>query len=278
MSSAAILLPQDDVAPQARAPQKMTKAKPFLKQTAIIFDWDDTLLASTVLCSAGITLTSTEMPKDLKLQLQQLEAQVIKLLIRAIESQSRIYVITNAECGWVELSAAKFMPRVVPYLDRVNIISARTTYQGCYPGNPNQWKATAFADRICATFVKTTEMNVVSFGDSECERNALLNVGRVCSASRTKSIKFVERPTIEQLRRQLEMIFNNFQFILQHDGNLDLMLTISSTGPTPAASSQTNEMVPLPNVLPAHMMAAAAAAATTTVVPQAGLGNGLGHV
>jgi len=72
---------------------------------------DDTLLASTVLCTSGITLQSTKMSKDLKMQFQQLETQVIRLLAKAIESACRIFIITNAECGWVELSAAKFMPR-----------------------------------------------------------------------------------------------------------------------------------------------------------------------
>eukprot|EP00708_Paratrimastix_pyriformis_P003501 GAFH01002281.1.p1 GENE.GAFH01002281.1~~GAFH01002281.1.p1 ORF type:complete len:276 (-),score=58.17 GAFH01002281.1:301-1128(-) len=270
------LLPQDysPVAPHqipasmTRPPVKAIKIKPFQKQTAIIFDWDDTLLASTVLCAAGITLQSTEMLKDLKLQFQQLEVQVMRVLARAIESQSRIFLITNAESGWVELSAQKFMPRVVPYLERTTIVSARSTYQHLCLNNPNQWKATAFTEKICCTFPKTSEMNVISFGDSECERNALLGVGRLCTASRTKSIKFVERPTIEQLRRQLEMIYNNFQFILQHDGNLDLMLTIS-TAVAPAPPIVSNEMVPLPNVLPAHLPPAAP-------VPVAGLGNGLG--
>jgi len=128
----------------------------------------------------------------------------------------------------------------------------------------------------------------VSFGDSECERNALLTVGRLCPCSRAKSIKFVERPTVEQLRRQLDMIFNNFSFIVQHDGlfflrsrlgwtivsvigNLDLMLTISSTSTTPPPQYGSNEMVPLPNVLPPSMCVGAPP-------PTAGLGNGLGKI
>lgn len=266
------LLPQDyDAKPQSPKPVKMpVKVKPFMKQTAIIFDWDDTLLASTVLCTAGITLQSTCMSKDLKNEFQQLETQVIRLLSRAMETACRIFVITNAESGWVELSAAKFMPRVVPYLERTTILSARSTYQHAFPNLPNQWKATAFSDRICSTYPKASEMNVVSFGDSECERNALLSVGRLCPCSRAKSIKFVERPTVEQLRRQLDMIFNNFNFIVQHDGNLDLMLTISSTT-APAAASGSNEQVPLPNVLPPSMCVGAPP-------PTAGLGNGLGKI
>ncbi len=43
----------------------------------------------------------------------------------------------------------------------------------------------------------------------------------------TKSIKFVERPSMEQLWRQLELVTNCFKDICNHDGDLDLMLTIS---------------------------------------------------
>lgn len=263
------LLPRDFQTEQKpgspKPPAKRAANKGFIKQTTIIFDWDDTLLASTVLCNAGITLQSPCISKDLKQQLTLLENQVIRLISRATETAARVFIITNAEVGWVELSAQKFMPRVVPYLERATVFSARSTYQHCFPNNPNQWKATAFSERICSQFPKMAEMNIVSFGDSECERSALLNVGRFCANSRTKSIKFVERPTVEQLRRQLEMICNNFAFIVQHDGNLDLMLTISSTGSTPLPPPCA-ETVPLPNVLPVQLPA----------VPVAGLGNGLG--
>ena len=41
----------------------------------------------------------------------------------------KVYIITNAAEGWVEFSAAKFMPDVLPVLDKVTIISARTKYE-----------------------------------------------------------------------------------------------------------------------------------------------------
>ncbi len=43
---------------------------------------------------------------------------------------------------------------------------------------------------------------------------------------RTKSIKFVERPTVEQLKRQVDLVTNCFEEITTHNGSLDLMLTI----------------------------------------------------
>ena len=50
-------------------------------------------------------------------------------------------MVTNAETGWVQLSAAKFIPAVVPLLSRVSILSARSTYEGRYPDAPLKWKS-----------------------------------------------------------------------------------------------------------------------------------------
>lgn len=44
--------------------------------------------------------------------------------------------------------------------------------------------------------------------------------------ARVKSIKFVERPTVEQLKRQVDLVTNCFEEITRHNGSLDLMLTI----------------------------------------------------
>ena len=41
-----------------------------------------------------------------------------------------------------------------------------------------------------------------------------------------KSLKLVERPTIEQLQRQLDLILSCFDEVVNHKGALDLMLTI----------------------------------------------------
>lgn len=69
--------------------------------------------------------------------------------------------------------------------------------------------------------------NILSFGDSVHERSAILRVTAAMGAGvRTKSIKFVERPTIEQLKRQVDLVASCFDAIVGHSESLDLMLTI----------------------------------------------------
>lgn len=69
--------------------------------------------------------------------------------------------------------------------------------------------------------------NILSFGDSVHERAAIQKVTSAMGPGvLTKSIKFVERPTVEQLKRQVDLVGSCFESIVQHADSLDLMLTI----------------------------------------------------
>ena len=119
-----------------------------LSATVLIFDWDDTLLCSTWLASEGLRLDSPAViPPSTVAELQRLESSVVSLLERAM-TYGEVVIITNAETGWVELSAQRFMPRVRPLVEKVRVISARSTYERQYPDNPYDWKVAAFRNEI----------------------------------------------------------------------------------------------------------------------------------
>jgi len=48
-------------------------------------------------------------------------------------------VVTNAETGWVQLSCQKFIPLVLPMLNKLTILSARSTYEAMFPDSPLKW-------------------------------------------------------------------------------------------------------------------------------------------
>jgi len=79
--------------------------------------------------------------------------------------------------------------------------------------------------------------NILSFGDSHVEREAVRACTRGMANTRTKSVKFAERPSMEQLRRQIELVTNCFQYIHNHEGDLDLQLTVTVNGNNSPASS-----------------------------------------
>eukprot|EP00771_Trimastix_marina_P000963 gnl/Trimastix_PCT/200.p1 GENE.gnl/Trimastix_PCT/200~~gnl/Trimastix_PCT/200.p1 ORF type:complete len:248 (+),score=44.22 gnl/Trimastix_PCT/200:81-824(+) len=203
---------------------------------AIVFDWDDTLFPSTALRLHGLTVHDADrMPPAFRAQVQQLETKVIKLLETCVASAD-VYIITNAETGWVELSAEKYMPSVYSIVKNMNIVSARSTYEPM-ERDPINWKVRAFMDRVTESYGNAEKLNIISFGDSQNERHALLQVRHHCEQAKlttsfTKSIKFVELPTIEQIRQQIEMILVNLNNLISHVGNLDLMLTIRPVGPS----------------------------------------------
>jgi len=210
------------------------------QETVIIFDWDDTLLASSFLSNKGYRLDSTlEKTPEIDSQLKDLEQSVCTVLNLAL-SYGHVHIITNAETGWVQLSAQKFIPGVVPLLSKVKVISARSTYEGMFPESPLKWKFYAFQEKLSKSFSEMkTEKNIISFGDSHVEREAVRAVTRGLPNTRTKSVKFAERPSMEQLRRQIELVTNCFQYIHSHDGDLDLQLTVTVNAPATPSSPST---------------------------------------
>jgi len=216
----------DDIVP-------MKENTPPLTRTVIFLDWDDTLLCSSVLSNQGIKLDSDmQSAVDLVQQLEELSDYVISVLNVAMSFGS-VYIVTNGETGWVQLSAQKFLPSVVPTLEKLRILSARSTFEALYPDSPMKWKFHAFQESLSQEYTDSHCIkNVLSFGDSHAEREAIRLVTRGLPNTRTKSIKFAERPTIEQLQRQLELVSNCFQYISNHEEDLDLCMSLSVT-PTP---------------------------------------------
>lgn len=78
-------------------------------------------------------------------QLEVLQDSVIALVERAIKC-GPVVIITNAETGWVELSCKRFMPRVMPFLASVKVLSARSTFEALFPDSPADWKASGLRE------------------------------------------------------------------------------------------------------------------------------------
>lgn len=76
-----------------------------------------------------------KFPPTLQKKLSELDDVADELLIKS-KQFGKVYIVTNAAQGWVELSANRFLPKVYQTLQRdVTIISARTKYEKLYPKN-----------------------------------------------------------------------------------------------------------------------------------------------
>ncbi|ETO07460.1 hypothetical protein RFI_29932 [Reticulomyxa filosa] len=120
----------------------------------LILDWDNTILPSDYLQHHGYKLdnkansnnnnnnnNNMNGERPLPKEMSELQMQVCKFLSVAIQelSYDNVIIITNAEKGWVELSALQFLPQCVPWLKHLHIISARSMFEATYP-QPFQWK------------------------------------------------------------------------------------------------------------------------------------------
>lgn len=220
--------PMDIAAPVGNA--GAAESAPLHKNTTIIFDWDDTLLPSSWLSAKGLRLDyPAELPADVVDELDSHQDSVCAVLTKACQSGT-VVIITNAETGWVELSAQRFMPRVAPLLANICVFSARSTFEPLYPHSPLDWKIAAFKRLVDQTRPSECDFgvqrSVISFGDSVHERDAVRKVTEGLAECFTKSVKFVERPNLEQLRREVDLVRNCLDYICGCRSDLDLMLTI----------------------------------------------------
>lgn len=200
------------------------------RETVTVLDWDDTLLPSSWLASNGYRLdTQRQVPSFHRSQLKRLARAATRLCEAALK-QGPVLVITNAERGWVELSAQKFMPGVLDVLKRMTVISARSSHEDSFPDNPLQWKFQAFSEKLPGAFERRrAPRNTISFGDSHIEREVVKAVARTFSPDTyTKSIKLAECPSIEQLTRQVRLCAQCYDEIWGYAGDLDLMLAVDT--------------------------------------------------
>lgn len=201
------------------------------RDTLIIFDYDDTLFPTTWLLKQGLLENDFRPNYVQRALLQSLERHAVKTLLTAMQ-YGKVLIITNAKQGWVERTCAAFMPEVASIIQEIEIISARSMYESADAITPTSWKQLAFAvevGRFCDDVIEeatTCHPTVISLGDSLCEQQALVSVVGVFPNCCGKSLKFVDRPHIENLMYQHELVHSSFGDLCAQEGNLDLEVTV----------------------------------------------------
>ena len=172
----------------------------------------------------NVRAAAKPLPASLTRDLALLEDNVLTLLA-ACRERGRCVIVTNAAKGWVQQSGKRFVPRVVKYLQdhKVSVVSAQASFAAsCPSGDPADWKKKAFARELTSG----TNINMLSVGDSVFEREAAhfcgKNQRKQSRGGLTKTVKFVDSPTIEQLRRQLTTLTEKIDMICLADHSFDV--------------------------------------------------------
>eukprot|EP00188_Purpureofilum_apyrenoidigerum_P005603 Plantae.Rhodophyta-Purpureofilum_apyrenoidigerum.ctg7454.p1 GENE.Plantae.Rhodophyta-Purpureofilum_apyrenoidigerum.ctg7454~~Plantae.Rhodophyta-Purpureofilum_apyrenoidigerum.ctg7454.p1 ORF type:complete len:217 (+),score=26.23 Plantae.Rhodophyta-Purpureofilum_apyrenoidigerum.ctg7454:333-983(+) len=192
-------------------------------KTVTILDWDDTILASSFLQTVG---DRGDLGDFVMANMSELETHALGLLEEALKVGT-VIIVTNAESGWVEISAATYMPRVLHCLrsNNVRIVSARSIYESQYQDNPLQWKLCAFICELSVVFHGSPADHVIVLGDGVGECFAARGVQNMLPSARVKTIKFVNFPTVKKLIEQQDVIKSHLKYVASLDRSFEVRLT-----------------------------------------------------
>jgi hypothetical protein len=207
----------------------------------LILDYDDTLHPSTFFDRLCV-----ELNVDSTLELRQIEhispyhvsilsdieSAVLSYIDYALADDISIVVITNAQQGWVQSTCPIFFPRLWPRLRALPIISAREHHERDFPMNPAAWKYHAMRNVVSDFNTRHADPDInihyISFGDSHIDKDALKRVKQdyvFMIEPIFKTIKFASCPSLEKLYYQWCFLWQSFDYVLKHSGNLDVIFS-----------------------------------------------------
>ncbi|CAE7333170.1 unnamed protein product, partial [Symbiodinium necroappetens] len=135
----------------------------------------------------------------------------------------------------------------------VRTLSARTQYESELVPTPFEWKLHAFHNEIGRVFQspgRTRRRNILSFGDSGHEREALIKATANMPDTTRKNLKFMDRPGVEELRKQHSVMVKCLRQIVHHDGHLDLYLRLLAAWILKVRVAQRVRLTPAVSVCP----------------------------
>ncbi|CAI5715970.1 unnamed protein product [Hyaloperonospora brassicae] len=206
----------------------------------ILLDWDDTILPNTHLAKLGLFSEDEdfELPADCLPALLEFANEVEHFLTACLKIGA-CCIVTNGLTGWVESSCQRFLPNVVPLVEQMTVISARSAFERVLPDRPIEWKIAVYRDVLAKRgFRQTPAMaapgvyveqqqpqQVIALGDSQVDRCAIQYVARHTPSTQLKSIKLLDNPSMAQLQKQLHLLGVFLVQLSGHDEALDLELS-----------------------------------------------------
>eukprot|EP00347_Sterkiella_histriomuscorum_P022100 403331679 len=209
------------------------------KQTLIIFDWDDTLFFTSAVKPENES-DLKHIIKTYKNSLQMLDERVSELLERCITPQSQVAIVTNAKKSWVYLCSEKMMPKTFKIIQKsILVVSARDAFVGASVMNAKEWKQKTFTDLVVLNKYKQKFQveqglitNFIVVGDQYNEIQAGFDVSKQIERCLYKSVKLSEQPCISELMKQLKIIADKWDYIVNYHKCLEVELSRKQTTST----------------------------------------------
>jgi len=191
-------------------------------QTISIFDWDDTILCTSVLTYTSVGYGNGYLPLPPTWLLSDL-AQAASDLLEAACRLGPTFIITNAMEGWVQESAQRWVPTLLPALGKVKeIISARSRCEWRDPDS-SQWKLQTFLE-LQRSLDPRPVTNLIVVGDSDYEMDAARAMAGQFPQAVVKTVKFKPTPMALDLLRELELFREKLDEIVEAGDSLEVEL------------------------------------------------------
>ena len=184
----------------------------------VILDWDNTLFPSTWVTKNFINLNDVETRYKYLDFFSELDDLIYNLLHKIL-NKSKVIIVTNALPIWIKISSS-VLPKTQNLLENIKVVSARKNFQKI-SNDATEWKKLAFQEEVSLELGLNNKQNIISVGDASYEYKALINLynkNRVL-----KSMKFLEEPSHEILKDQLEILNDNIETIIDYSKHLDLV-------------------------------------------------------
>lgn len=200
----------------------------------IIIDWDDTLFPTTWLNQNKINLENIESIEEYILYFNEID-RLISDLLYSYNRLGHLYIVSNASIDWIKLCLNRLpKTKYVIVESNIRIVSARDVYSKLNIPS-NQWKIHSFKDIIknilINNIIDDKLLNIISIGDASYEYDALINLDNYFKNNKIevnyllKSVKFIEKPHVDIVIEQLNMIKQNTSYIINKIGYVDLKFT-----------------------------------------------------
>jgi len=207
------------------------EALPSAHHVLHLVDWDDTILPTTWLSRQGLLNGRAVASEEQQAKLTSL-AEAAASTLEAAASIGRVVIVTNAAEGWVQQSCLRFLPTLVPVLQELTIVSARSIFERQGIRCPTERKRGAFdreVEGMADAFLDDlgASLSLVAIGDSSHEHEAVLKAAEKVPGCYTKSLRLAERPTPEQLLEEHLLVAGTLEEVAAHDGDLDIEVATS---------------------------------------------------
>ena len=199
-------------------------------ETIYLVDWDDTMFPTGFCNKNNINLKNPTDIDNYKLFFIELDKSILNILEK-LKSLGTIYIITNASIIWIK-NCLEILPNTKKYImnNKIRIISARDIYSSLND-SPLEWKILTFQNVIDIIMKNNNNKNILnihSLGDATYEYYGLLNLDEYLQKKYKnnnyllKSVKFMDRPTFEQIIDQLNVLNKNIDNITNKFDYIDI--------------------------------------------------------